>query len=98
MDYATERLDLRTAEAEATEAEELQNALNQPNDGGVAGGGGGEPAAGAGGAGGGAAEDGASETTTKGGAPYFWRIEHVRVSSLASITGRGLFLLRTTDL
>lgn len=54
------------------EAEELQNALNQPNDGGGAGGGGGEPAAGAGEAGGGAVEDGASETATKGRLSCIW--------------------------
>lgn len=31
--HATERLEVRTAEAEAMEAEELQNAMNQPPDG-----------------------------------------------------------------
>lgn len=44
MEYASERLELRVAEAEALEAEELQNALNQPFEGvglGVDGGGGG---------------------------------------------------------
>lgn len=64
MKYATDRLEMRTTEAEAMEAEELQNALNQPTDGGGAGGAsGGEP--GAGGARGGevaAVDDGTSET------------------------------------
>jgi len=68
VEHVTARLEIRTAEAEAMEAEELQNALNQPPDGGAAaaaaaaeGGGGGEAgAAGATGAGGGD-ESGASE-------------------------------------
>lgn len=70
VEYATERLDLRTAEADAMEAEELQNALNQPADGGPAAGGiSGEPRAAGGGVGeagaGGATED-ASEAAMKG--------------------------------
>lgn len=68
MEHATERLEIRTAEAEAMEAEELQNALNQPLDGGAAaaaggGGGGGEPAAVA------AGEGGASDTAKAKGRP-----------------------------
>lgn len=35
-EYVTERFELRTAEADALEAEELQHALNQPTDGGKA--------------------------------------------------------------
>lgn len=68
VEHVTARLEIRTAEAEAMEAEELQNALNQPPDGGAVaaaavaeGDGGGESgAAGAGGIGEGD-ESGASE-------------------------------------
>lgn len=35
-EHVTERFELRTAEADAAEAEELQHALNQPADGGGA--------------------------------------------------------------
>lgn len=67
VEHATERLEIRTAEAEAMEAEELQNALNQPPDGATAaaaeGGGGGEPAAAA------ADEGGASDTVKSKGRP-----------------------------
>lgn len=65
VEHVSERLEIRTAEAEAMEAEEMQNALNQPPDGAAAAaaandGGAGEPAAGA-------DEGGASGTaTTKG--------------------------------
>lgn len=67
MEYVSERLELRTAEAEAIETEELQNTLNQPNDGGGAGGVGGDALGGRGvdGGDGQAAEDG-SDTGGKG--------------------------------
>lgn len=48
VEYASKRLELRTAEAEAIEAEELQNTLNQPNDAGGASGAGGDAGGGRG--------------------------------------------------
>lgn len=66
VEHVSERLEIRTAEAEAMEAEEMQNALNQPPDGAAGAaaaeeGGAGEPAAGG-------DEGGAAGTaTTKGG-------------------------------
>lgn len=69
MEYATERLDLRTVEADAMEAEELQNAMNQSPDGGVASGADvGEPGVTGSTAGGEAvADNGTSKTGPKGG-------------------------------
>ncbi|CAB1102561.1 unnamed protein product [Ectocarpus sp. CCAP 1310/34] len=66
VEHVSERLEIRTAEAEAMEAEEMQNALNQPPDGAAGAaaaeeGGAGEPAGG--GDGGGAA----GNAITKGG-------------------------------
>lgn len=67
VEHATERLEIRTAEAEAMEAEELQNALNQPPNGAAAaaggGGGDGEPVAAA------AGKGGASDTAKAKGRP-----------------------------
>ena len=60
VEHVTERLEIRTAEAEAMEAEELQNALNQPPDGAAAAAAGGD-AAGAGAGVGPSNESGASE-------------------------------------
>ena len=67
MEHSTERFEFRTAESDAMEAEELQNALNQPNHP-PEGAAGGEPAAG----GGGGAEtataaEGAAAAPAKGG-------------------------------
>lgn len=70
VEYASERLAVRTAETEAMEAEELQNTLSQPNEGGGASGGSGDAAGGAGSGGGGEGDgkvaDDVSETAGKG--------------------------------
>lgn len=81
VEYASERLAVRTAETEAMEAEELQNTLSQPNEGGGASGGSEDAAGGEGGVGGGEGEgkvaEDVSETTGKGeiglrhATPYF---------------------------
>lgn len=70
MEHVTARLEIRTTEAEAMEAEELQNALNQPPDGAAAaadaaaeGGSGGETGPAGAGVGGGD-ESGASEAAS----------------------------------
>lgn len=61
VEHVTARLEIRTAEAEAMEAEELQNALNQPPDGPAAAAAAGGDPAGAGAGAGPSDESGASE-------------------------------------